>query len=654
MRFPLACLAAVAAFALAYGNSLQSPFHFDDDHVIARNPHLRDLSAVPRFFTDARTFSVLPQNATYRPLLSATLAVDHRLAGGLAPTAYHLTQLALFLAVGALLFLVTRALLRECVGTTEPWHRWAALGAAALFCLHTGNSQPGNYISARSELLCALGVLGALHVFLTWPRLRPFGLFLVPMVLGALGKTPAVIFAPLLLCWLWLRPRTSVARALLIAAPVFAVAAATFLFVEGMNPQGQTYGGGSRLSYLWTQAWIWVRYVRLFFLPTGLSADTDLGLLPSPWDLRVGAGAVLLVSSLAAAAWLTRRPQWRPAALGIAWFWLGILPTSSIFPLAEVTNDHRMFLGYLGLCLSAGTLTAERLYTLSPNRPRTLLVGAATCAAVLVAHAVGTHLRNRSWQSEEALWADVVHKSPANGRGWMNYGLTKMRAGDLERARALFEHAATLTPNYSVLEVNRAIVHGALGDATAAEHHFRRAQALAPDAATSHFFYGRWLLDRGRGPEALRLLDRAAELDFGDPAPRQLALWLAAARGLDDERRARAQALLRLGPDAQAQALLDGRHPTRPSGDAQGHLSAGFTETGRGHHLAAALSYRAVLAQDPSSADAWNNLGWSLLQLGFVREALGPFERAAALAPQDERPRNNLHAAQLRAAALRH
>ena len=121
---------------------------------------------------------------------------------------------------------------------------------------------------------------------------------------------------------------------------------------------------------------------------------------------------------------------------------------------------------------------------------------------LILANLIGTHVRNETWRTEATLWADVVQKSPANGRAWMNYGLTKMGRGDFSGAKADFEHAALLVPNYSVLEINRGVVEGQLGDQVSAEAHFKRALALNPDA-NAHYFYARWLVKRGRVAEAL-------------------------------------------------------------------------------------------------------------------------------------------------------
>src|ERR1044072_4283913 len=70
----LVCAVAVIA---AYSNSTRGVFVSDDWHTITQNPSVRSLSNVPRFFTDASTFSILPDNVDYRPVLQATYALDY-------------------------------------------------------------------------------------------------------------------------------------------------------------------------------------------------------------------------------------------------------------------------------------------------------------------------------------------------------------------------------------------------------------------------------------------------------------------------------------------------------------------------------------------------------------------------------------------------
>ncbi|MHB2018946.1 MAG: hypothetical protein ACYCW6_18525 [Candidatus Xenobia bacterium] len=64
---------------------------------------IRSLHNVPRFFTDARTFSVLPQNRTWRPLVSTSRAIDYAAGHGLTPWGFHLLTFLLFLLLLALM-----------------------------------------------------------------------------------------------------------------------------------------------------------------------------------------------------------------------------------------------------------------------------------------------------------------------------------------------------------------------------------------------------------------------------------------------------------------------------------------------------------------------------------------------------------------------
>src|SRR5581483_1291332 len=101
---------------------------------------------------------------------------------------------------------------------------------------------------------------------------------------------------------------------------------------------GVAVGGGSRYRYLITQPFIWLHYFRLFFLPAGLTADTDWTTFDHWYDTRAVAGYLFLVLL---AVWMIRsfrRDETRAVTFGIAWFAIALIPTS-IFPLAEVANE---------------------------------------------------------------------------------------------------------------------------------------------------------------------------------------------------------------------------------------------------------------------------------------------------------------------------
>ena len=76
--YPLLVLALVF---FAHAPSLNSGFHYDDQHSLLDNPHIRDLGNLPRFFSDPTTFSVDPDYAMYRPLVLAAHALNYALGG---------------------------------------------------------------------------------------------------------------------------------------------------------------------------------------------------------------------------------------------------------------------------------------------------------------------------------------------------------------------------------------------------------------------------------------------------------------------------------------------------------------------------------------------------------------------------------------------
>lgn len=618
--FFIACVAAAALTVIAYANSFGNSFHFDDSHVIVTNIYLRSLSNVPRFFTDAHTFSSLPQNATYRPLVTLSLALDYAMGNGLESRVFHITQLVLLLVTGALLVALFVALTRS---------RWVSLFAAALFCVHTANTETMNLISARSELLSTIGLLASFLLFIHSRFARRNLLYLVPLAIGALAKAPLVVFAPLLFIYLVLFEKKRAGETLRETIPPLVLGVGLLLFLNAMNAPEWTSGGGAGGAYLLTQPFVWLHYFRLFFLPIGLTADTDWRPFTEWYDTRAVAGYAFVALL---AWWIVRswkRESTRVIAFGLVWFAIALLPTS-VFPLAEVSNEHRIFFAYIGLVVAVAYWIGMRF----ARAPRGALAGAAVL--VLLAHAVGTHERNEVWRTEETLWADVVQKSPANGRAWMNYGLTQMSKGKYAEAKASFERTASMLPNYSIVQINLGIVESALGNHEAGEAHFLRGMELNPDA-NANFYFARWLVERGRGPEALPRLREALRQSPALADARTLLLRIYAAIGADRELGALASETLRIDPSDPGVRMVSQTWPDYTSA-----LNAGLAAMGTRDWLGAAIATRAALGHQPRSADALNNLGWALAQLGFRREAADAYERAIAIDPSHERARNNL------------
>jgi protein O-mannosyl-transferase len=486
----------------AYANHFRNGFHFDDGHTIVDNIYVRDLRHIPRYFTDATTFSVLPLNQTYRPLLQTTFAIDYWI-GGYNPIVFQIDTFVWYLLLlGAMVLLF-----HTITGDSR-----VAIVAVAIFALHPVTAETVNYIVQRGDLISTLGVVAALGVYAGWPSQRRWGWYLVPFVCAALVKPPALVFPILLAAYVWMfEPRGRLLRTI---APSTAVMAALAWWLSHNNPPTATTGASDAAAYLWTQPFVALRYFGMFFAPLGLSADNDWELLSRPSDPRAFTGLLFVATLIAGSWWLSQRDGTKPLAFGAIWFIVALLPTS-LTPLAEVANDHRMLFPFVGLSLAV--TEAAALLLKRTVRPAARGVTAATVVVVvLVAETTGVYARNEVWRSDESLWRDVTRKSPRNGRGWMNYGVTLMGHGDYSGSLAAFERALPLVPNYALLHVNLGVALGHLGRGGEAEGHFLRAVSLAPADWRSHLSYAGWLAWVGRGPDALAHARLARELNPAD------------------------------------------------------------------------------------------------------------------------------------------
>jgi tetratricopeptide (TPR) repeat protein len=653
-------MAVLLVICLAYANSFRNEFHFDDFHTIVDNPAIRSLHNIPRFFTDATTFSVLPANRTYRPVVSTSLAIDYALGHGYVPFWFHFTTFALFLGLVLLLNALYRLLLDKTL--PSPQNEWLAIFAASWFGLHPAMAETINYVIQRGDLYCTLGCVGALFVYTRYPGWRGTGAYLVPFALALLSKPPAAVFPLLLLLYVFFfeTPSESTFRRLrsgLIAVIPSLAAAAILLWLQSaMTPRSFLPSILSPWNYRLAQPYVWLRYTVELFFPLHLNVDTDLAPF-SNLDLQAVAG-LLFLAALLAAIWMTsRRRRLYPIAFGLLWFVVTQLPTS-VYPLSEIENDHRMFFSFVGLILAAvwaAWLLFERLFPLT-TRTKLRLTLAATAIVFLCGYAYGVNRRNAVWRTEESLWLDDVEKSPHNGRGLMNYGLTQMSKGDYARALDYFSRALVFTPNYASLEINLGIVNGAMadqGDAARtadAEQHFRRALLLSPTDDTIHAYYGRWLEQHGRFVEAVAQLQTAIMLD--PPRPFQHELLIETFTRMADLSAARraAQDTLAIAPD-NAVALQMLLHP--PAQDAAFWINLSLDQYKQAQYRQSIDSARRALRLDPNSAEAYTNIGADYGAMRQWDEAIQNEREALRRKPDLQLARNNLNWYLQQSAAVR-
>ncbi|MHC4939832.1 MAG: tetratricopeptide repeat protein [Planctomycetota bacterium] len=442
MRIALVLVAAI----LAYANTFEAGFHFDDTHSIVANESIRDVGNVPAFFSDPGHFSSLPNHRMYRPVLLATYAFNHSL-GGYDPFWWRLTAIALHALTAAGVFFLVRSLSATLDQGAGNAGERGALVAALIFAVHPVFTETVDYASARSSLLATACVVWALFAHRTIERRAvaiPVSLLL--FTLGFLSKEIAIVF-PILLAllawlekkdWRWVLPSVGVAIALLVLRKlVLGSAVIDFIARESNIARAKEGTGAARptLWNIWTQSRVVMAYVALLFMPVGLCIHRHVRVSESFLEIGVVA-AFALLASLLTVAWRNRRT--RPMlAFGILWFLFALAPTSSIIPLNQVMNEHRMYLPGVGAAIVLGFAV-----------PRLSFVTTPVWAAVIVFLCVLTWQRNHDWNDSVRIWESAVEVSPESGGSWNSLGFELNRRGDQAGARRAFERALAIKPTW--------------------------------------------------------------------------------------------------------------------------------------------------------------------------------------------------------------
>jgi protein O-mannosyl-transferase len=640
----LLALALLAGTLVVYYPAWHGGMVWDDDrHVTA--PALRSLAGLSRIWLDVRA------TLQYYPVLHSAFWIEHRLWGD-ATLGYHLANILEHVGAALLLGLILRRL-----AVPGSWV------AAAVFALHPVQTESVAWISEQKNTLSAVFYLSAALAYLRFDqtrRARWYAVSLAVFGLALLSKTvTATLPGALLVVFWWRRGRLSWTRDVLPLVPFFtagAVAATVTAWFEiAVN---ESVGADFHLTaverVLVAGRGIWFHLAKLCW-PAGLSFMYPRWAVDSGawWQYLFPLGAV----ALAAGLWAIR--GWSRAPLAAFLYFCGTLfPVLGFATLYthrySFVANHYQYLACIGPIALAAALLTKAAGRLESPAARWLAVAAPVALLAGVSHADAA-----KFASLETLLQDTIVKDPRSWFAYTNLGSLRLSQGRSAEARACFEKALELKPDFAVAYNNLGNTWLREGDLEQATRDHSRAVALQPDYAEAHNNLGIDLARAGRYDEAIASYRRAIAID-----PRyalahyNLANALVRTRDVSGaERHYRESVTLdpysalphyALGLELLSQGRRDEagqelRTAFRLKPDfAQGYYELGNMQLQQEQVADAVASYSSALQVLPGYAEAHCNLGVALMRQGRIAEAIAEYEQAIRLKADYSVAHNNL------------
>ncbi len=559
---------------LAYSNTFNASWHFDDVNNILKNQplHLTELS----MDNIKKTFyaSWDGKGKLYRPAACLSFALNYY-SGGTDVYGYHMVNLAIHFLASFFLFLFIVETLNLPILKIRygPDAYAVALFSTVFWALNPIQTQAVTYIVQRMAIMAALFFIMSMYFYLkgkiSQRNSSKFIYYLLCFTCGLMAiasKENAVMLPVILLVFdLFLiqgATRKNLIRyafflgiILLICLALAWILAGPSIFkpenlISGYRNRGFTLG-----ERLLTEPRVILFYISLLLypMPNRLCFEHDIILstgffTPPSTIISILAMLVLLGITLTA---FRKRPF---IGFCIIFFFLNHLIEGSIFPV-ELIFEHR---NYLPSMLFFAPIIILLLKGIRFFSNKGIIKGVLWALLVLIPISWGhsTFMRNMVWQTDYRLYLDCVKKYPdlprphnnlgsvygkknlhlkaleeymialskenknnlaANAWTHHNIGAIHEKLGDDKMAAFHYEQALRFQPLFLPTHINKGIRLMKNGHYDEAESEFQKAIKGNPRVASGYAALGFLLMARGRTDEAIQNFKKAIQKDPLDP-----------------------------------------------------------------------------------------------------------------------------------------
>lgn len=523
-----------ALAVIAFLNSLDNGFVYDDVFTITNNYFIRDWGNFSALFSNDYFNS--SGEVTYRPVVTLSYFIDYSI-WNLNPLGFHLTNILLHGICAILVYILLSIIVRN---STVPFL------TAILFASHPIVTEAVNGISYREDLLAAVFFLASLLLFIQLTFRNPqskisnyrYPLSLFSYLLALCSKEMAITLPFLIFLFDWVFSGTDKIKKHAIKFYLgFILVSGFYLFLRFIwfhNPAEKqlTYPGNSFLVNLLTMPKILGSYITLLFFPISFNADYIVPHTKNP----IAATFICSIALLGAIGVITYRlySESRRLFFFTLWFFITLLPTMNIIPIANIMAERYLYLPSVGFCMvlscillgiwkqvltlisrEDGSLTfsTSHLPDLSNSNSLRMPSVLITCLIVIpvILYSLTAIKRNKSWRDPLTFWSKTIEASPDSSRAHNNLGMIYLHEDKTDLAILEFQAAIAVEPDPEYHH-NLGMAYQKKGMREEALVEYRHVLAINPDSALTHNNMGNILIDKGYLDEGISKFKEAIQL----------------------------------------------------------------------------------------------------------------------------------------------
>jgi cytochrome c-type biogenesis protein CcmH/NrfG len=506
----LAAMVLLAGSLTLFHKSWNHPFVLDDVAKVEMNPDLRAPGLnLASFFQGYSQVDTHSRNDPSRPLTFFLYWLCWQLGDG-SPVPFHILSGLLHGLCAFFVGLLTFRLGRERLNAKS--RSFMAVSASLLFLTLPLNAGTAIYVYGLSDVLSAL--LALVIIFAAGeerPLTRTALSISAVLFILALGAKQSSVAIPALV--FVVQPAQRRLALMLLGMATLYVLARFILF--GRIGDLEAHEVYPLWQYLGSQGVLYFKYIRLALWPMGLCLDHAI--FPRHFDLwQTLLGWVLIAFLSVISLWLTFHRTGEVWWLGLGWlvFFLGLVPTSSIFPTTDLFVERRAYLSTAGLALAA----VGMLFYVHRRWPP---LGWTLSMVIVTANGYLSWTRNDVFSKAENVWLEVLSLYPRDTRARLNLATTYLESRRWLEAKEILEQLVKEEPrNFQAWANLGTIYHSDLSpfqDAERAWSCYQRVLALEPTDLITLSNAGFLMVMTKRPDQAIALFSAALQISPKSP-----------------------------------------------------------------------------------------------------------------------------------------